>query len=440
MRTEPRPLITLGLVAATLFFNVALCFVNTNVTAVREVHVILAEAVIMASTWGVLLLSGRTLQTRWICFALACVVFAILVMILRQEVLLKSVRDLIIIPTFVLLGIQFGRRDLSKLLIALCVVVLAMAIAEVAFLDTYQKYFNIIRYFISKGATPEEQATFTSTSLFVSGMRSGGRMLGLGDFLGQQRASSIFLEPVSSAMFAAIVFFYTLSVFNEIDKLRAAALLTLATIFLVLSDGRLAMGLTAAAIVAYALLYRLPKLSLYLYLLAAVAFAFVVESIRQVQSTSDDVLGRLSKTAQILGSMDMSVMLGLSRFPRSAVDSGIAYMIEGIGLLGTAVFWCGLCTIMRYDDRAQRRFAHMICLYLSLSWLVSYATFTIKTAALLWFLFGTLQVSSSRQRSRLGSRATTAAVLPVVDPLPVHSSESHAQAHYNMLMAPEASA
>ncbi|QNT69175.1 hypothetical protein [Defluviicoccus vanus] len=399
METISRSHIILGLVAATLFFNFGLCFVNTNVAAVGEAHVILAEALIMAATWGVLLLSGRPLDTRWVCFALAIVVFAVLVMILREQIQPKTVRDLIIIPTFVLLGIQYGRRDLSKALIALCVVVLAVGIVEAALLDTYQKYFNIIRYFISKGSTPEEQASFNSTSLFVSGIRSGGRVLG--GFLGEQRVSSIFLEPVSSAMFAAIVAFYTLSVFDEIDRSSAVALLTMAAIFLVLSDGRLAMGLTLAAVVAFVVLYQLPKLSLYLYLPAAVGFAFVVDALRQAQSTSDDLPGRLSKTAQIVGSMDMQVMLGLSLFPRSTVDSGVAYLIEGIGLVGTAVFWCGLCTLMRYDDRCQRRLAHMICLYLSLSWLVSYATFTIKTAALLWFLLGTVQAQ------RLGSNRTS---------------------------------
>jgi putative polymerase len=384
----------LAVVAATMLFNLALCFVNTNFMAMREVHVILAEMAIMAAAFGLLVFASRPLDLRWVCFALAMVVCAILVMVMRGEVQPKTVRDLIIIPAFVLLGMQFGRRDLSKALIALCLVVLAVGIVEAALLDTYQKYFNIIRYFISKGSTPEEQASFNSTSLFVSGMRPGGRVLG--DFLGQQRVSSIFLEPVSSAMFAAIVAFYALAMFDEIDHRNAAALLAMAAILLVLSDGRLAMGLTLAAVIAWALLYRLPKLSLYLYLPAAVAVAFLIDALREARDTSDNILGRLSKTVELLGSMDLGILLGLSRFPVSTVDSGIAYMIEGVGLLGTVVFWCGLCALLRYDDRAQRRFAHMICLYLSLSWLVTYGTFTIKTAGLLWFLAGTLQLTERR--------------------------------------------
>ncbi len=87
--------IVLALIGATLFFNFALCFVNTKIAAVGEAHVILAEALIMAATWGVLLLSRRPLDLRWLCFAIAIVCCAILVMILREQVQPKTVRDLI---------------------------------------------------------------------------------------------------------------------------------------------------------------------------------------------------------------------------------------------------------------------------------------------------------------------------------------------------------
>lgn len=377
----------LGLIAATLFFNYALCFINTRFATVGEGQVILAEAMVMAATWGALLLSRRPVDLRWLSFALAVVCCSILVMFLREEVLAKTVRDLIIIPTFVLLGMQYGCRDLSKPLIVLCAVVVTLGVFEAAFTDAYVRYFDIIRYFIAKGATPEEQAAYNGTSLFVSGIRTDGRILG--DFLGKQRVSSIFLEPVSSAMFAAIVIFYTLSVFDEISRLRSMALLVMAAILLVMTDGRLAMGLSLAAVAVWAVLYRLPKLSLFLYLPAAVALAFGVGTMRQ---GGDDIVGRLGTTAQLLASMDLGVVTGGSGFTSSTVvDSGIAYLIGSIGLFGTVLVWCSLCSLARYDNVPQRRFAHMICLYLSLSWLVSSATFTIKTAGLLWFLFGTLQ-------------------------------------------------
>lgn len=166
--------IVLSVIAATLFFNYLLCFINTNVSTVGEAQVILAEAMIMAVSWGVLLLSRRQLDLRWICFALAIVFCAVWVMVLRQEVQPKTVRDLIIIPTFVLLGIQFGRRDLSKPLVFLCFVVFVLGVCEAAMTDIYLKYFNIIHYFIAKGATPEEQAAYNGTSLFVSGIEPMG--------------------------------------------------------------------------------------------------------------------------------------------------------------------------------------------------------------------------------------------------------------------------
>jgi hypothetical protein len=61
------------LIAATLFFNFGLCFINNKAMAVGEAHVVLAEAMIMAATWGVLLMSRRPLDLCWVCFAIAIV-------------------------------------------------------------------------------------------------------------------------------------------------------------------------------------------------------------------------------------------------------------------------------------------------------------------------------------------------------------------------------
>jgi putative polymerase len=62
--------------------------------------------------------------------------------------------------------------------------------------------------------------------------------------------------------------------------------------------------------------------------------------------------------------------------------------------VGLILFW--LLLVMNAEERRpeQIRFLHGLCIYLSLTMLVSYSLFSIKTAALLWFIHGSLQMAS----------------------------------------------
>jgi hypothetical protein len=57
----------------------------------------------------------------------------------------------------------------------------------------------------------------------------------------------------------------------------------------------------------------------------------------------DNLLGRISNTATGLQSMTLDVYLGFAPSALSTVDSGIAYLIENVGLIGTVIFWCAFC-------------------------------------------------------------------------------------------------
>jgi putative polymerase len=391
------------IVIGCLLFNYVLCVLNTHLISVSDKHVIGAELLLMTAAWGILMWGGKRLQIGWLCLALAFVVIPVFVMILREQPMPKSVRDIVIVPTFVLLGIRYGRRNLSGFVVALCALVFFVAIIEAIFTDQYQNYVDVIDYYISKGFT-KEQATFHDDNLYVSAIRPVGRMFG--SFLfGDLRASSIFLEPVSLGMFAAIVAFYALAAGDEITRGRRMACLAFAFAFVVLCDGRLAFGLVIVALAARFIVFRLPKIVLFLYLPLTVGIAFLLQIILPFTPQGDNLLGRINHTATLLRSMTLDVYLGLSPFALPTADSGIAYLIENVGLIGAAIFWCALCALCLYDDRAQRTFAHMVCLYLSISWVVCASTFTIKTAAFLWFLFGTFQgFRVSGQAKNVGTR------------------------------------
>jgi putative polymerase len=88
---------------------------------------------------------------------------------------------------------------------------------------------------------------------------------------------------------------------------------------------------------------------------------------------------------------------GLSdRYLLDAADSGIAYLIATQSIVGVLVLWVFLALLGREQTLEQARFKTGALIYVALTMLVSYSLFTIKTAALLWFVFGALQASPAR--------------------------------------------
>ena len=74
-----------------------------------------------------------------------------------------------------------------------------------------------------------------------------------------------------------------------------------------------------------------------------------------------------------------------------AVDSGITYLILTQSLPGVLLLWLFIVYSGADATAEQVRYSHALCLYISLSMLVSYAFLTIKTASLAWFIQGALQ-------------------------------------------------
>jgi len=107
---------------------------------------------------------------------------------------------------------------------------------------------------------------------------------------------------------------------------------------------------------------------------------------------SDDFPGRLAHTIELLRHYSLSEFLGVSDIYLSrAVDSGLAYLITTQSLLLVALIW--LCVALMTEERRREQivFKIGIALYLALSMLVSFSFLSIKTAAILWFVLGSMQ-------------------------------------------------
>ena len=105
-------------------------------------------------------------------------------------------------------------------------------------------------------------------------------------------------------------------------------------------------------------------------------------------------VGRFVLSARILTDFDALTWFGLKATSMQAFDSGYAYIVSRVGVVGLAVLWLVPFSI-RNPDRSFCLFRNLVALYYGSILCVSNSPFTIKTAALAWFLFGVLLQASA---------------------------------------------
>jgi putative polymerase len=121
----------------------------------------------------------------------------------------------------------------------------------------------------------------------------------------------------------------------------------------------------------------------------------------------DNLIGRLVLSGSIISSFNGLAWFGLEDAPIKTFDSGYGYIINAIGLVAAAVAWLLFLRLER-PGRQFNLFRNLAAAYYAAILSVSNSPFTIKTAALLWFLLGALyQLESPRYGSPQGL-ATTA--------------------------------
>ena len=94
---------------------------------------------------------------------------------------------------------------------------------------------------------------------------------------------------------------------------------------------------------------------------------------------------RLLFSGRILMDLDYLNWLGIGSSSAYTLDTGYAYVITGIGMVGFAVAWCWFMSL-NGNNRYFYAFRNTVAAYFAALLCVSQSQFTIKTAALLWFL------------------------------------------------------
>ena len=391
--------LAITVVCATVLFNLVLCFVNTTLFGIGTNAVVATEIVLIGVALGITWYRSYTLYA----ILLASTAYFFAVMLIRSEFDPKIARDFLIPLVFFFVGNQLGSLRLADRMVTLLIVIaLGVAAFEWLALDTYLHYFDVIHYYLARGTeqTLESDSAAglfikgsdSAAGLFVNATRFGERTLL--PFLGEHRASGIFMEPVSAGNFGAIAFAWVVLRDRSRVWIFAAKILAIATI-LVLADARFGFYVCIFTLVIYlAAPVTRPTMLFLAPFLAAVAlltYAYVDPK----QGWDNSIVGRFLSSGRSIATLDGWQALGLrvSEVFTSgyAGDSGYGYVLAKVGLVGLAAFWALFVYAPSSDPNAQR-FRNFIAFYVVSLLTISASLFSIKTAALLWFLYGTLNI------------------------------------------------
>ena len=389
--TQRRPVLVHVTVFAAALFNMVLCFVSTRGTHLSlaavagvEVAIIVAAA---AATWRSLMstaLPGLLLFGLWL----------LSLLLINPGVTPKIGLDFAIILVFYRLGRDHAAETTcNRLVLALALTVLAMALFEWFFFGLYQRLFDIFQFYVGKGTLDASHAGDTGTTLGENGIRPDARQLF--PFLGLHRAGSVFLEPIALGNFATILVIWV-AARARLDRL-GLLLVPIAFVLGVLADDRFAVGagvLVALAVTSGLWRYRWSAAILPFATMAALMVFAQFSPPRIVDNT---VGGRLYGSGSYLLAHGPLAWLGLQPVPID-MDSGYSYLVFSIGLLVPAALWlryAGAPLANALDGRLRLGLAT----YMSLSLLISSSFMSIKTAALLWVLAGASRsMTIDRQR------------------------------------------
>jgi putative polymerase len=393
-----RRLAELTILGAVLF-NFVLCFVNTVVFPVTANLVIATEVGLI----GLALV--LTFDCSRIEYAILLLLAAYLgaVMALRADFNPQFGRDILIPIAFFFLGRYFGTaRAGDRLVTVISFAVLVTGLFEWFALDVYLRFFDVIHYYLARGSVVGSDTEIVP-GLYVSGTRADVRTLL--PFLGDHRVSGLFLEPVSLGNFGAIAFAWILLRDRARPWMFIIKTLVIVTL-LVLGDSRFGFYLCFATIAAYVAAPWLRPTMLFVAPLLAIfaLLAFAAFSTTNLADIENDFSGRLLFAGEMLRALDPWQVFGLEKTDAVLEDAGYAYSLVNMGLPGVAAIWA-LFSYSPVADRDAWRFKTFVALYIVALLAISTSFFTIKTAALLWFLYGTLNNPTRSAGEAAGAKA-----------------------------------
>jgi putative polymerase len=376
-------------VVVAVTFNFLLAIFNAQGMPITTGAVVASEVVLMLTIHCYAIINYRAEMLPWhLLIGLSLVLF-FLRSLATGSIEPKYVRDVVIIPTYIILGLTSNRKVMDRSVLALLAIVTLVGVVEAFFPDIYANLVNVKSFYIATRGNTDADFYNGDSTLFFSSMRPQERLF---NFIDMPRMSSIFLEPVSLGNYCVIMTAYLCVRFRQLSTwILLIGSIGLAFL-LVGCDGRLAAGSMVLVVGVVVMAPYFPRFSAPLYLPLALIWAAVIVLTLNPDGQADDLPGRIAHTIDTLSRYELADWLGISDgYLWLAMDSGIAYLIMTQSIIGTAVIWLFIACIREQKNLSQVRFTHGILLYFVLTMMVSYSMLTIKTAALAWFMDGVLQ-------------------------------------------------
>ncbi|KAF1721065.1 polysaccharide biosynthesis protein GumE [Pseudoxanthomonas wuyuanensis] len=370
-------------------YNFLLAVLNAQVFAVGPGMAYLAELLIYTACFGLGIWSLDRQKTAIVLTGIGLIVLVSLArFIVTWQIDPKFARDAIIPFAFLVLGAAY-RGSLPALVLRLAAVVAIVAVFEIAAPQSYGDVVNPKSYFVNTRGATEEGFWNEDSNLYISATRPGERNWLPGTDLA--RASSIFVEPITMGNF--IIFFCAavLAFWQGFSWKRLAFSFLLIVFLLGASDSRLASGTCLMMLLLAPLLRRIDqRLSFVIFFVVLLAGWLLVEAMR-VDHYEDTMIGRIFFTVDSMRNLSPAEWFGLE--PGSAYryfDSGIAYFIASQSIVVVLAFLLAYSFLLMLRSSDGQAFKNLFMFAFSLSLLVSNGYFSVKTAALWWFVCGYL--------------------------------------------------
>ena len=315
---------------------------------------------------------------------------ALIASIAFDQVYIGSIRNFALIAVFGMLGQRMDIRFIRKAFFIASAMTLVVLIWEIISVESYASFFSPARYYeLTRGTARSE---FDDSGLSVGTIVFEGRF-SLGIFSGR-RTSSIFLEQVSINSYAIVCMVFLNGMWGNLNRKERA--LQIITIALIIASNNARMGalMCIAMPVGYIVFPWLNRNLILTIPFVIVGTIFLLSGYLE-NAVGDDITGRLGVTYRLLNNTNLAdLFAGNPLRVEKTFDSGYAFIIASIGLFGGIAYLLFLVYYPRHDTQEQRRGSWSLAAYI-LAWLTvgGTATFSIKTAALLWSFIGCLSKS-----------------------------------------------
>jgi len=386
-----------ALVVLAVAYNGLLAMMGAHGAGISMGMVMIVEALILAIA---LVLVARVPfgpdDAPSIALLLSFLFITLYISAMKETFYPDSMRNIAIIGLFTMLGVRASFQTVNRTFLVSAVIVLAGLILEMISTPAYVSMFQPAQYFLkTRGlAIPE----WDTSGLFTNALGFEERFsFGITD----HRTSSIFLEQVSNSNFAAVLNIYLLSVWKRLKVWHRVFFIFTAVLIVTTASTRTSLVLALLAPAGY---FIYPHLTRFLNIALAPLFitiAWVVGDHTLTKLMDDDFVGRLSWTISALYQVDWDAAVGLrTEHAPWLLDSGYTWIIYTCTIFGLFILWTFMACYVPQKTVSQRRFGYAASLFCASSLLVAgQALFSIKIAALLWFLAGFMRAQKEEWKA-----------------------------------------